>query len=459
MDNSLHKKKRIVIRQIVKAYFKNNKGEPFILTDGQCDVAIPIFFKEDRRVEVIAPTQYGKSETLAMALILRSQIFQEPWWIITGQQTKSDIIMQKAIAHLFDSEDLLTALDLDPATPLERLKRERSRERLVWREGGEIRAITADANNRRRVTDTLSGLGNENILEDEASLIPDDLQAMVMRMLGGHAGGYLIKIGNPYNRGHFLKSWKSKLYKKVFIDYHQALREGRYTPEFIAEMKEEPFFDVLYECLFPNEAAQDRDGYYRLLTDEELEAAYSPDWKEEGETRFGFDPGEGGDESAGVKRNKKYAKTLYHQKLADPMDNVSKAKDIIKAENIAHKNAFWDANGIGSGGYARLKELGIIIVSVRWGEDAYDKKTYANNKAEQYWKLRVWVRNGGKISDRGLLDELKTIKYKEDTSGRTKIKSKEDMRKEGIKSPNRADALAMTFDKNADEQAPQVITL
>lgn len=456
---TLHKKMRIAARLIVKMYFKNALGAPFVMTDGQCDLFIPIFFKTHRRVQEIGPTQYGKSEVIAMALDLRSQLYKEMWWIITGSQGKSDIIMSKAIAHLFDSDDLLAALDLDPSTPLERLKRERSRERLDWLGGGGIRAITADAKNRRRVQDTLSGLGNENIVEDEASLIPDDLQAMVLRMLGGHAGGYLFKIGNPYNRGHFKTSWDSPRYHKVFIDYNQALKEGRYTQEFIEEMKEVPFFDVLYECKFPDESAQDQDGWYRLLTDEELESAFAPDWKEDGEKRQGFDPGEGGDESAGVKRNKTYAKTNYNQKLKDPMDNVSVAKKLITDDGIKSINLFWDANGIGSGGSGRLKEIGINHVAVRWGEKAYDEKTFANNKAEQFWKARVWIKNGGKICDRGLLDEMKKIKYKEDTGGQTKIISKEELRKKGIKSPNRADAFAMTFDKNADEKAPQVITL
>lgn len=478
MDNLLLKK-RIIAKKLCRAYFKNSKGKPMELTDGQADIFNMVFLRESRRQNGIGPTQYGKSEALSMGLILRSQIYGEKWWILTGQQAKSDIIMGKCIDHLFDSADLLCALDIDSSTPLERLKRERSRDRLTWKDGGEIRAITADARNRKRVLDSLSGFGNENILEDEAALIPDDLQAMVLRMLGGHNGGYLIKIGNPYNRGHFYKSTKSKKYLQVFIDYKQGLKEERYTHDFIEEMRSEPFFDILYECLFPDEAEIDMDGYRRLLSDSELEKAYDPEWHDAGakpgekatdeekkkyhdrigkysENRLGFDPGDGGDENASVKRNKRYAKVVHRSRHTDQMVNVSTAVNLMAEHMVRGENLFWDRNGVGSGSYARLIEKKVNAVGVRWGEKAI-KDIFANNKAEDYWSLRDWVKGGGKICDRSLIDELRGIKYKEDSSGKIKIKSKEDMKKQGLKSPNEADALAMTFEKTSDENAPKII--
>lgn len=448
------------------------------MTDSQSDLFITIFFKEHRRSQFIGPTQYGKSEIISMALILRSIMFREPWWIITGQQKKSDIIMQKVITHLFDHEYLISSLVLDQSTPLDRLKKERSKERLVWKDGGEIRAVTADAKNRKRVVDTLTGLGNENILEDEASLIPDDLQSMIMRMLGGYEGGYLIKVGNPFINNHFKRSWNNPNYHKVFIDYHTALAEGRYTLEFIEEMRGEAFFEVLYECKFPDDTAIDSDGYYRLLTDEELNEAYEPEFKQcrenpgkdaseenrkryeeelekYGENLLGIDPSEGGDDNAGVVRNKKYAKVVHKSKLSDLMAMANEVVKLIKEYRVPNYHTFVDRVGVGAGLFSRLKEL-VKVTGVRWGEKAY-KDTFVNNKAEQFWKLREWIKGGGKVCDKALLDELRTIKYKEDSNGKVKIKSKEDMRKEGIPSPNLADALAMTFEKV--NTGPKIITL
>ena len=68
-------KRRPDIKKLVAGLFKDDKGEPFILSDGQCDIFSSIFFKEKfieygfNRVEIIAPTQYGKSNTIGIAVV------------------------------------------------------------------------------------------------------------------------------------------------------------------------------------------------------------------------------------------------------------------------------------------------------------------------------------------------------------------------------------------------------
>jgi hypothetical protein len=438
--------KQEIARQIVKEYFKDDFGKPIILSDGQCDVFNAIFLKEHSRIQVIAPTQYGKSNTIAMALILRTQAFGEEFAIVTGQEKKSQIIMEKVIQHTFDDKRLYSQLEIDRNEPLERIKRERSKQRITWKCGGGIRTYTADSRNRRRVIDALTGLGSPNIIEDEASLIPDDLQVMILRMLGGYGGGFLMKIGNPFTTGHFKKTWNSEKYRKVFIDYHQGLKEGRYTPEFIEEMRAEPFFDILYECKFPAENNIDQSGYYRLLTDTEISEAKA-DIKPEGEWKLGFDPGEGGDENVGVLRCRNFAKVVHRSRVEDLMAQVKIIDDLIKQYGLKPENVSLDANGIGAGIEDRLKEIGLDVNGVKWSEQASNPEKYANLKAENYWDLRVWVKEVGKLEKNDGFNELSVIKYKEDTSGKLKIKPKEEMRKEGIKSPNVADALALTFNE------------
>ena len=68
-----------------------------------------------------------------------------------------------------------------------------------------------------------------------------------------------------------MRSSKSPRYHKIWIDYHQGLKEGRYTEEFIEEMREEDFFDILYECKFPEEDMIDSKGFQRLILDGKLE--------------------------------------------------------------------------------------------------------------------------------------------------------------------------------------------
>lgn len=432
-----------IAKQIIREYFKDDYGKPFLASDGQASIFNIIFLKEFPRVQVIAPTQYGKSSTIAMALILRSQCYQESFAIVTGQEAKSQIIMEKVIQHTFDDKRLYSQLELEQKEPLERIKRERSKKRITWKCGGEIRTYTADSKNEKRIFDALSGFGSPNIIEDESSLIKDNRQAMIMRMLGGHQHNFLLKIGNPYERNHFLKTWNSDRYQKIFIDYQQALREGRYTQDFIDEVKEEPFFDILYECKFPPEEEFDSQGYRRLLTDEEIKNA-KKNVAHVGELRLGFDVSEGGDKNVGVLRSEKYAEIVHKSNIGDLMAIVGVIIELIKKYNLKPSNCFVDATGIGAGVVARLKEVGLPVSGIKWAEKP-TKDIYLNKKAENYFELRQWIKKENYLQTIDDWNTLEVIKWIKDTTDKIKIKSKEELRKEGVKSPDVADALALTF--------------
>jgi len=63
-----------------------------------------------------------------------------------------------------------------------------------------------------------------------------------------------------------------------------------------------------------------------------------------------------------------------------------------------------------------------------------------------YWRAREWILRGGKLEKDDDWKQLTKIKYKiADSSGRIKIMSKEEMLKEGVDSPDVADAFALTF--------------
>jgi hypothetical protein len=63
-----------------------------------------------------------------------------------------------------------------------------------------------------------------------------------------------------------------------------------------------------------------------------------------------------------------------------------------------------------------------------------------------YWRLRDWILGGGKLTRDEDWLELNRIKYKVvDNRGKIQIMSKEQMLKQGIDSPDVADALSLTF--------------
>ena len=452
------------MKDIIEIFFKDDKEQPFRITEGQEKIVEQILVKKHNRVQIIAPTQYGKSNTVAMAIVLRAFWKGEQWAIIAGSQPKADVIMQAVIQHIFDNECFKLELDIDSTVPLETLKRERSKKRITFKNGGEIRTYSGDARNKQRVKEALMGYGCPNIVEDESCLIEDDLHSTVMRMLGGHKGGFLLKIGNPTYKqrpySHFNKSWNNSRYEKIFIDYNQAIKEGRYTKEFIEEMRHEmspEFFRIYYECNFPEEDEIDIKGYFMLLKDNELKEAIK-DGKHEGELRLGYDVGEGHDSNVAVLRSNNYAEVVHESRTKDLMYNIKIIRELIKKYDIKPNNIYIDSIGVGAGVYSRLLELDINIRGIKWSEKSQEDETkqYKNLKAQNFGELAKWIRKGGTLKPHDGWEEIKDIKWKEDTDGKVKIKSKEEMRREGIPSPNIADALALTFNKSIIEEAPEI---
>ena len=110
-----------------------------------------------------------------------------------------------------------------------------------------------------------------------------------------------------------------------------------------------------------------------------------------------------------------------------------------------------DVIGIGSGVVDRLRELNLPVRGVNVAEAPSTKKNYLNLRAELWFAIKDWLaqRDCRLPEDDELCSELAAPSYKYTSSGKIKLESKEEMRKRGVKSPDRADALALTMASNA----------
>lgn len=291
-----------------------------------------------------------------------------------------------------------------------------------------------------------------NIIIDESALIDDDIYAGIKRMLGDNPDNFLLEISNPFysqERRHFKRNWHSNDYDHIFIDYHQAITEGRFKQEFIEEMRKEAFFEILYECRFPDEDTIDERGYYTLLNERQIETAMARIVEPRGRKRLGVDIGRGGDESVFVLRYDNFAKILNKNRSADLMTQVNLVKQFVREEEIEPSNVFIDDTGVGGGVSDRLRELGLSIMAVKVGEKAEDDEKYTNQKAEMSWEARNWILQNALDNNRDFY-QLSWIKYKEDSSSRLKIEPKEELLKRGTHSPDVADALILTFNSQRE---------
>jgi len=422
------------------------------LTDGQIDIFETLIYRENDRVQIETCTRYGKSLVVALAAIIISCVQDIIVAVVAPTKEKAKQIMRYYIDHLGDS--VLFESQLDKNTKLDRLRQEESKDRIILRDGGGIFVLSTNERNFKKSIESVMGAGGKVTILDEGCLIRDDTEATVYRMIGGIKGAFYCKVGNPFYRdppySHFWKSHKK--YNLIRIDYKQALKEGRYSKEFIKEAREKPLFDVLYGCRFPKKREIDDRGYRYLLTDEAIKRCKINSLPEniEGEKILGSDIGEGNNANVHTIRQGGFMWKVNKNFSKDLMAQVG----IIR--NIDFNSNFIDKIGVGAGVLSRCLELGLNCKGINWGQPAEDSKQFANLKAENYWRLKKWIEDGGKILWDDDWEDLGEIKYKINSSGKVQMESKEEMDARGIKSPDTIDSAALTFNKTIEEQAPNI---
>jgi len=108
-----------------------------------------------------------------------------------------------------------------------------------------------------------------------------------------------------------------------------------------------------------------------------------------------------------------------------------------------------DSVGVGGGAFDMLKKsLGGIceMRTFNGALPARKDKLYANLRAECWMMLRDALRDNLSIpNDKNLRTELVTQTYKFDQKNRYLMESKEVAKSKGIPSPNKSDAICMTF--------------
>lgn len=439
--------------QKIKVLFKNEKGEPLEATPQQCDLFNVIWKRKHSLNHVMNHTRWGKSLFIGLAVLLRIATFPEKWAIVAPSIEKARIIMDYVIQHAFDNEYIKSKLEIEKGETLEQLRRKRTKDRLNFKHSdntiGEVFIIGVDSNNKVKAGEAVMGYGAANVVLDEAALIDDEMEGKVFRMLADNASDYFyLKVGNPFTRGHFLKSWRDPAYWKMNATYIEGLKEGRLTNEFIDMAKGKPNFDILFANKFPAADMVDKDGWTPLLTDDEIEQAMVPELLPMfGQRRVGLDVAEGGANfNAFVLRSENFAIVLRKDNESNLMTTVGNAQQILKKLDVPFEELYIDAIGVGAGVADRFLEQRMNIKRVKVSTEPIDSGNFYNLKAEAYWALRDWIKAGGKLKTHPDWWQLAAIKYKvRDSSGRMMIMPKDEMRKRGIESPDVAEAFMLTF--------------
>lgn len=444
-----------------RQHFQNDDGSAWEMSPGELAIFTAILLREHPRIEICSSTQYGKTLTVARGTLERITAYPDEWLVVVPDLKRGKILLNYIINDSYNNDYFkkkLVGINLAEKTVLNRLLEEKSKVKLTFQvlcddkkvRYGSVEIISCDARRKQDVINSIMGFGGRNVIQEEASLEDDEVDAGIFRMLAGKGEDtFLCKIGNPFYRNHFFKTWLDKNYKKVFIDYRIGLLEGRYVESFIKEARTKPKFDILFECSFPSEDQIDTEGWSPLITESELKLALTDDWNPFGAGSLGADPSDSGDnESVIVERWRNVARIKYASAKIELIDFCGKISDTIDEDKIDCRTGAVDKIGVGAMIPGEMKQLGKPIQGINVGEkceDLKDQAQFVNKRAEFAWAVKDWISGGGKLLRDNRWYQLLNIKYRENTKRQLLLMSKKEMLGKGVTSPDAFDALCLTF--------------
>lgn len=109
---------------------------------------------------------------------------------------------------------------------------------------------------------------------------------------------------------------------------------------------------------------------------------------------------------------------------------------------------FIDATGYGHGVWLLLQQNGYDdVIPIYWGDRSMvmEPLTYYNPRVEIWHRMAKWLETGSIPDDGELFEDLIGPELHFDVGLRMRLESKQDMTKRGLPSPDKGDALALTF--------------
>ncbi len=362
-----------------------------------------------------------------------------------------------------------------------------------WQRGPQWGAFGVSAD----VAENFAGFRTENgvlIIVDEASAIEQEIMDAINALAAGKDSRILL-IGNPLRpSGPFYEACRSDNWHTLHISAMDtpnvaAGREvipGLATREWVEDRKADwgenspayqarvlgEFPDMAEDTLIPlfwAEAAMERPIHwykctkckyrevYGELSDgrecSECGATMEPIALDRSALHMGVDIARGGsDRTVLLIRDDvavRHVETHLHKSL---MDTAGRVQRLADDWGVSPERVHLDDCGLGGGVTDRLLELDFGVHAVNFGAKAHDSKRFANSRAESYWGLRdaldptrheIPLAIPREYSALAHECTIARLAYK--STGQIKLESKDDIKKRLGRSPDEADALALTY--------------
>ena len=255
-------------------------------------------------------------------------------------------------------------------------------------------------------------------------------------------------FGNPTrNSGRFRECFRK--YRKFWNTYQIDSRTVKISNKAKIEEwleaygEDSDFFKVRVRGVFPS--ASDLQFISTEIADKAQKQVYKQGQFDHLPVIIGVDPAWTGSDSLEiVMRQGYYMKSLASIPKND--DDWRMAQLIAQFEDEYKADAVFIDMGYGTGIYSIGKQLGRKWRLIEFGGKSNDP-VYLNMRAYMWGQMKEWLREGGSIppNDQALYDDIVGPEAIIDKNGRIQLESKKDMKDRGLPSPNKGDALALTF--------------
>lgn len=399
----------------------------------------------ERKLSIRSGHGVGKSTGAAWAML----------WYLTTRFPVKIVVTAPTSAQLFDAlfAEVKRWINESPVAIRELYEVKSDR---VSLKAAPSEAFLSCRTSRAETPEALQGIHSESVMliADEASGVPEQVfEAAAGSMSGENA--CTILLGNPTRSSGFFFDTHNTMADQWWTRRVSCVDSPRVSDEYVKEMamrygEESNAFRVRVTGHFPLrdddtaiplelvESAQRRDI---IITDNEP-------------TIWGLDVSRfGSDRSALCKRRGREVIGIQTWQNLDLMQLTGAV--VAEYESLQPRNQPVQINvdsiGLGGGVCDRLRELGLPAVGINTSESPSSKQTYTNLRAELWFKVKAFLeaRDCALPKDDDLLAELVAAKYKFTSSGKMQLESKDQMRKRGLRSPDLADALCLTFANDA----------
>jgi len=390
-----------------------------------------------RRISIRAGHGVGKSTVCAWAVV----------WFMCTRFPQKTVMTAPTAGQLFDALFSELKAQVNRLPPVLRDSFDVFSDRIALKGAPESSFASARTSSSDR-PEALAGIHSEHVLLiiDEASAVPEAVYEAAAGSMSGHSACTIL-IGNPTrNSGMFYKThhelasdWETMHVSCV----DNALVSSDFVDQIRTTYGEE---SNAYRIRVLGEFAVADDD--TLIAADVVDSAMTRDVSgtEHDVMVYGVDVARfGSDRSALCKRR---GNVVIEVKSWGGLDLMQLVGAIVNEANIDRPDEICvDTIGLGSGVADRLREMGYNVRDVNVAETSAMNPN-ANRLRDELWlSVRDWLSTRGvKIpNDASLRHELVAPRYTFTSTGKIVVESKDLMRKRGMRSPDLADALCLTF--------------